>query len=222
MDKYIIGKNNSGKTRKMLEEARRTGAVVVCKHPLHMQNKANSYGIYGLKFISYEEMSTSIIEEGNIVIDELNEFFKCLFGVELDSFTMTIDWKEVNQVSFRVYDKKKKKFVTDNIFLTPDGELVESKRSVFGNKMTFVDQNRFVYQRAINLNDKNDIPIYVGDYLSANVSEDKEITGLVTYSEQLSSYIILSFTTDEYYTLGESVREFIEIIGNVFDDVKKR
>lgn len=124
-------------------------------------------------------------------------------------------------MSYRVYDKKRKKFVTDNIFLTPDGELVESKKSLFGNKMTFVDQNRFVFQRAIELADKNGIEIYVGDYLKANVAEGKEIRGLVTYSEQLSSYVILSFETDEYCTLGESVKEFIEVDGNVFDDLKK-
>lgn len=124
-------------------------------------------------------------------------------------------------MGYRVYDKKKKKFITDNIFLTPDGELVESKKSIWGNKMTFVDQNRFVYQRSIDLLDKNGTQIFVGDYLNAIVSEDREINGLVTYSEQLSSNVILSFTTDEYFTLGESVREFIEVIGNVFDDEKK-
>ena len=88
---YIIGGNSTGKTRKMLEEAKNNGAVVVCKHPLHMQNKANSYGIYGLKFISYEEMNMGIIEENKVAIDELEEFFKHRFGVELDSFTMTVD-----------------------------------------------------------------------------------------------------------------------------------
>lgn len=124
-------------------------------------------------------------------------------------------------MSYRVFDKKKKKFVVDNIFLTPDGELVESKKSLFGNKMTFVEQNRFVYQRSIGLADKNGVEIFVGDYLKANVAEDKEIRGLVTYSEQLSSYVILNFESDEYYPLGESVREFIEVDGNVFDDLKK-
>ena len=90
MDKYIIGENSSGKTRKMLEEARESGAIVVCKHPLHMQSKANSYGIYGLKFSSYEEMN--VVNEGEkIAIDELGEFFKHHFGVELDSFTMTVE-----------------------------------------------------------------------------------------------------------------------------------
>lgn len=91
MDKYIIGESSSGKTRTMLEEAKKSGAVVVCKHPLHMQSKANSYGVYGLKFISYEEMNMGILEEGKIAVDELGEFFKYRFGIELDSFTMTID-----------------------------------------------------------------------------------------------------------------------------------
>lgn len=125
-------------------------------------------------------------------------------------------------MSFRVYDKKKKKFINDNIFLTPDGELVESKKSLFGNKLTFVEQDRYVYQKYIELNDKNDTPIYMGDYLKAQVAEDREINGLVTFSPELSSYVILSFNTDEYFTLGESVREYIEVSGNVFDDLKKK
>ena len=91
MDKFIIDVNSSGKTRKMLEEAKKSNAIVVCKHPLHMQSKANSYGIYGLKFISYEEMNMGILEENKIAVDELGEFFKRRFGVELDAFTMTVE-----------------------------------------------------------------------------------------------------------------------------------
>lgn len=125
-------------------------------------------------------------------------------------------------MSFRVYDKKKKRFTTDNVYLTPDGELVESKKSLFGNKMTFVDGNRYVFQKYIELNDKNDIPVYMGDYVEAQVAEDKTITGLVTFSTELSGYVILCFDTDEYFTLGDSVREFIRVIGNVFDDDKKK
>lgn len=124
-------------------------------------------------------------------------------------------------MSYRVYDKKKRKFITDNIYLTPDGELVESKKSLFGNKMTFVDQNRFVYQKYIELNDKNNLPIYMGDYVKAQVAEDKEATGLVTYAQELSSYVILCFDTEEYFTLGTEVCDLIEVVGNVFDDIKK-
>lgn len=91
MDKYIIGENSSGKTRKMLEEAKKSNAIVVCKHPLHMQSKANSYGIYGLRFMGYEEIGESIIENENIAIDEIGDFFEYCYRAKLDSFTMTID-----------------------------------------------------------------------------------------------------------------------------------
>lgn len=124
-------------------------------------------------------------------------------------------------MGFRVYDKKKKRFVTDNIFLTPDGELVESKKSLFGNKMTFVDQNRFVYQKSTELLDKDNKEVFIGDYLSAEVSDDRVIEGLVTFAEELGSFIILCFETDEYFVLSKSVCSRIKVVKNIFDDEKK-
>lgn len=125
-------------------------------------------------------------------------------------------------MSFRVYDRKKKKFVTDNVYLTPDGELVESKKSLFGNKMTFVDKNRFVFQRYIELDDKDGTPIFIGDYLEAQVAEERIVRGVVTFAEELSAYIILCFDPDEYFTLGTDVVQFIKVVGNVFDEEKKK
>lgn len=91
MEKYIIGENSSGKTRKMLETAKDSGAVVVCKNPYAMESKANNYGIFGLKFVRYEEMNEHIINGDKIAIDELEDFFEYCYGAKLDSFTMTID-----------------------------------------------------------------------------------------------------------------------------------
>lgn len=125
-------------------------------------------------------------------------------------------------MSYRVYDKKKRKFVQNNIYLTPDGNLVESKKSLWGNKMTFVDQDRFVYQKYIELNDKNNTPIYIGDILEALVAKDRIVSGMVTFAPELSAYIILCFNDNEYFTLGESVCDLISVIGNVFDDDKKK
>ena len=124
-------------------------------------------------------------------------------------------------MSYRVYDKRKKKFVQDNIFLTPDGELIESKKSIFGNKLTFVDQNRYVYQRYIELNDKNGVPIHIGDYLEATVANDRVVRGVVTFADELSAYIILCIDVDEYYTLGQYVSQDIQVVGNVFDGIKE-
>lgn len=123
-------------------------------------------------------------------------------------------------MGYRVYDKKKKRFVTDNIFLTPEGELVESKKSIWGNKMTFVDQNRYVYQKSTGLPDKDDREIFVGDYLEAIVANDRIVNGMATYAEELAAFIILCFETDEYFVLSKSVCDRIRIVGNVFNEKK--
>lgn len=124
-------------------------------------------------------------------------------------------------MAFRVYDKKKKRFVTDNIFLTPEGELVESKKSVWGNKMTFVDGNRFVYQRYIGLSDQEDKPIYIGDVLEARVADDEIVTGIVSFAQELSSYVIFCDCNEKWYTLGTEICDRIRVVGNIFDDEKK-
>lgn len=125
-------------------------------------------------------------------------------------------------MGYRVYDKKKKRFVTDNIYLTPEGELVESKKSIWGNKMTFVDENRFVYQRYIGLVDRENHPIFIGDYLEAIVADDEVIVGIVTFAEELSSYIIWCFDNEKWFTLGTDVCDRIRIVGNVFDEKKDK
>ena len=125
-------------------------------------------------------------------------------------------------MSYRVYDKKKKKFVKDNMLLTPDGELLQATKTLFGNRLSFVSQERYVYQKAIDLSDKDGTPIYIGDYLEAQVAEDKIVQGLVTYADELSSYIIICFDTDEFFTLGTQVCSYIKVVGNVFDEDRKR
>lgn len=91
MEKYIIGTSSSGKTRKMFEEARKDNAIVVCKSPIHMQSKANSYGIYGLRFVSYEDANADVLGGKKIAIDELGDFFEHCYGAKLDAFTMTVE-----------------------------------------------------------------------------------------------------------------------------------
>ena len=127
-------------------------------------------------------------------------------------------------MSYRVYDKKKKRWVDEKVFLTPDGELLKSDKSILGwTKPTFVSQDRYVYQKAIeDFYDKNGTQVYVGDYVKAKVAEDRTVTGLVTFANELSAYIIICFESEEFFTLGTEVCEYIEVIGNVFDDDKKK
>ena len=119
---------------------------------------------------------------------------------------------------FRVYDTKKRKWLKENIYLTPNYDLYMSKKNLFGiERLKLLQDSHYVYHRAIDLFDKNEQLIYEGDYLKCKVSEDKIVYGLVTYAIELSAYVILCVDSDEFYTLGSEVCEFIEVVGNVFD-----
>lgn len=121
-------------------------------------------------------------------------------------------------MEYRVFDKKRKKWVNDDVYLNPEGELFKSGKLFLGmNKPTFLDQNRYVYQRYIELSDKNGTPVFVWDVLEAHV-EDGIVKGVVIFAKELSSYVILCDEINKYYVLGEYVVKEIEVIGNVFDD----
>ena len=124
---------------------------------------------------------------------------------------------------FRVFDNKERKWIKKNVYLNPNGDLYLIKQSLFGMVKVplALDVSRYIYHKAIDLWDKNQKQVYEGDYILAQVSEDKSVVGLVVFATELSSYVILCVDSDEFYTLGSETTEFIEVIGNVFDGYKK-
>lgn len=122
-------------------------------------------------------------------------------------------------MAYRVFDTEKKVWLKDNICLNPDGELFKIKKLIFGIVKTLIalSSDRYIYHRDINLYDKDGALIYEGDYILASVAEDKEVIGLVCYAHELSSYVILVESTQEFFTLGSEITEYIKVIGNVFD-----
>lgn len=125
-------------------------------------------------------------------------------------------------MEYRVYDTKKKKWVDNKTYLTPNGELYVINQSVLGwTKLSELSQDRYVYHKSIDLQDKYGKEVFEGDIIKAQVDEEKEETGLVVYAQELSSYVILCFGNDNFYTLGSEVCEYIEIVGNVFEGNKE-
>lgn len=122
-------------------------------------------------------------------------------------------------MTYRVFDTEENRWIWNNIYLTPNGELYTINQSSFGwNQVpSALSGDRYVYHTDIDLCDKNNKLVYEGDYIRAQVTEDKSVVGLVAYAFDLSAYVILCVDSDEFYTLGSSTSPLIEVIGNVFD-----
>lgn len=125
-------------------------------------------------------------------------------------------------MSYRVYDVERKEWVKDNIYLTPDDGLFKIKQSVFGliKVPLELSLDRYIYHRDIGLYDKNGVLIYEGDHLEAEVAEDRVVTGVVVYASEIAGYIILCNDTDEFFSLGSDICEYIKVVGNVFDNAE--
>lgn len=121
-------------------------------------------------------------------------------------------------MQYRVYDTKHKEWIYKNIFMSQDGELFMFKKILFVfNKLCLLPQSRYVSQDFTGLHDKNNKPVYIGDYVEAQITEDKKIIGVITFANETSGYIILGINENKFYTLGEYVSEYINVIGNVFE-----
>ena len=95
-NKYIVRGNSSGKTRELLELAKQQNAVVVCKNASAMARKAEAYGIFGLNFISYDEImyANNVYDreewiDGPFVVDEVCDFISTFFENQCVGFTQT-------------------------------------------------------------------------------------------------------------------------------------
>lgn len=119
---------------------------------------------------------------------------------------------------YRVYDIEKKCWLKNNIYLSLEGDLFLLKKSFFGKKLIELSNDEYVYHKDIGLYDKDNDLIFEGDYLKAKVSDDRTVIGLVAFAQELSAYIILCYDTNEFFTLGTEVCEYVEIIGNVIEN----
>lgn len=122
-------------------------------------------------------------------------------------------------MAFRVYDTKRKRWVERKVYLNPYGEIFTFNKSIFGC-VRLSREDDYVYHLSINLNDKFGKNIYEGDFLKAEVSEDRIVYGMVTYAQELSSYIMLCNESNEYFVLGKDILDHIQVVGNVFDGYK--
>lgn len=118
---------------------------------------------------------------------------------------------------FKVFDTKEKLWIKEGILLSPNNDLNQIKKSIFGNnKLFLIPNHRYAIVQDIGLEDMRGNLIYEGDILS---DEKDNIIGLVVYIPNEASFVLLDYRTDTYYYLGTDIckNKFI-IIGNNFEN----
>ena len=85
----IIDSRSSGKTSRLMLLAKETNPAIACSNPSAMRQKAYSYGITGIDFISYSDLFTGGWTEENVLIDELEEFVKQYIDANITGYSLT-------------------------------------------------------------------------------------------------------------------------------------
>ena len=84
----IIDSRGTGKTSRLMLLAKETGAAIACMNPSAMRQKAYSYGITGIEFISYSQLFNGEYE-GDVMIDELETFVQNYIDCPLKGYSLT-------------------------------------------------------------------------------------------------------------------------------------
>ena len=84
----IIDNRGSGKSSRLMLLAKETNSAIACMNPVAMRQKAYAYGITGIDFISYSVLFNGEYE-GNIMIDEMENFVKHYIDCKLTGYTLS-------------------------------------------------------------------------------------------------------------------------------------
>ncbi|MBR5604227.1 MAG: hypothetical protein IKW51_08460 [Bacteroidales bacterium] len=114
---------------------------------------------------------------------------------------------------YRIYDNQTKKFLYNNIYIYPNGDVFISKKTLFGEKLELMSDRRYIKHRSIGLRDGNHVEIYEGDICKI---ESTNVTGVITYIAEQASYCLLDKKNYKYYHLSEARCKQLKVIGNVF------
>lgn len=117
---------------------------------------------------------------------------------------------------FRIYDKKDKKWIRHDIFLTQNGDLAVIKsRILTGKKIKLLSSQRYQYHMDIGLRDKLNHLIHEGDICKI----DNGQIGLIIYFAEIASFVFVDYSNNKYYPLSKKLcNSKIQIVGNCFDN----
>ena len=87
----LIGGKSTGKTSNLMLLAKEQEAIVACRNPIAMQDKAHRYGITGITFVHYEDLLSkkNELRGKTVMIDELEDFVQYQLSTKLQGYTLS-------------------------------------------------------------------------------------------------------------------------------------
>ncbi len=123
---------------------------------------------------------------------------------------------------FRVRNIKDNKWEVGEFHISNNGDLmkVNVEKTAFGKEkisMKLLSDSKYVWQQDIGYDDKHGNHIYEGDICRIETSNGF-IVCVVAYIPSRASYMMLDNENSKYYEFFVEARDYIEIVGNVFDN----
>ena len=126
----------------------------------------------------------------------------------------------MNQL-YRVWDKKKKKWVNNEVLLGDNGEIYRISKDKLRCKIKLLPETRYVCQMSSGVRDKNKILLFEGDIVACKKMNEKEdekgFIGQVCYLKDQCRWVILDFNNNKWYEISSERSNLIEKTGLCLD-----